>query len=560
MRTLRLSLLFITLGIMGVAFLVYQFIVSRDTVLVPAEGGTYVEGVVGAPKQINPLLCQLNEADRDLCSLVFSGLTRLNESGEAVPDLAETWSISPDGITYTFKLRRDARWEDGAPVTADDVLFTINLIKQPDFPGRKDISELWRQVEATKLDDYTVQFRLNQPYAPFIDYTTIGLLPKHALEGTTAANLDKLPFNQQPKGNGPWRVAELNTSGGRISSITLEPSPTYFGARPKLGRFVLRYYPNSGSLLDAFRNGDVDGMADFSSTAETSAASELPNTTTYSMPSARFVALMINLRKDSGALALTELPVRQALLLALDREAIIRDVLKGRGILAHTPFIPGTWAHDADVRTSGRDLERAKQLLREAGYEVSIVAPSNVEVWQKGGEPIAFTLLTPESGIYPQVAEAVAQQWRELGVQVTVIPVRNIVRNFLATHQFQVALAETLLDGDPDPFPLWHRSQASAGQNFTGWENAEASQWLEQARTTTDRALRVELYRRFQQKFVEELPAIMLYYPAFDYVISSRVRNVQVAPIVYPSDRFRSLSEWMINLRRVPASEVIPQP
>ncbi len=560
MRTLRLSLLLIALGIATIAFLVYQFIISRDTVIVPAEGGTYIEGVVGTPKNINPLLCQLNEADRDLCSLVFVGLTRLNESGEVVPDLAETWTISEDGTTYTFQLRQDARWEDGTPVTADDVMFTIGLIKDPNFPGRRDIGALWQQVGVTRLSDYTVQFRLTQPYAPFIDYTTVGLLPKHILAGTSAASLDAIPFNQQPKGNGPWRVAELNTAGGRVSSIALEPSSTYFGPRPKIGRFVLRYYPNAQALLDAFRNGDVDGMADFSLQSEVDEVSASPNVTTYSMPGARFVALMINLRKDSGALALTELPVRRALMLALDREAIIRDVLRGRGVLANTPFIPGTWAHDESIKLPGRDLERARQMLREAGYEVTTVAPSNVEVWQKDGEPIAFTLLTPEGGIYPQVAEAVARQWRELGVQVTVIPVRNIVRNFLATRQFQVALTETLLDGDPDPFPLWHQSQANAGQNFTGWEDAEASQWLEQARATTDRTQRYEFYRRFQEKFVAELPAIMLYYPAYDYVISSRVKNVQVAPVVHPSDRFRSLSDWMINTRRVLAGEAALQP
>jgi len=559
MRTLRFPLLFIVLGVAGIVFFVYQLVVARDTVVVPAEGGTYIEGVVGAPKNINPLLCQLNEADRDLCSLVFRGLTRLNEGGEVVPDLAESWSISDDGTTFNFKLRRDARWEDGVPVTANDVVFTIDLIKDPSFPGRRDISELWRQVEVTRLDDYTVQFRLARLYAPFLDYTTIGLLPKHSLEGTQSANLEAISISQQPKGNGAWRVAELNTVGGRVSSIVLEPSATYAGPRPKLGRFVLRYYPNLPGLLDAFRNGDVDGMADFTS-PEAIEVADLPDATVYSMPAARFVALMINLRKDSGALALTELPVRQALMMSLDREAIIRDVLKGRGILANTPFIPGTWAHRSDVKSYGRDLEQAKQLLRDAGYEVTTVAPSNVEVWQKDGEPIAFTLLTPEGGVYPKVAEAVARQWRELGVQVTVIPVRNIVSNFLAPRQFQVALTETLLDGDPDPFPLWHQSQANVGQNFTGWENADASQWLEQARTTTDRARRLELYRQFQAKFVEELPAIMLYHPVYDYVISARVKNVQVAPIIYPSDRFRSLNDWMINTRRVLASEAIPQP
>jgi ABC-type transport system substrate-binding protein len=158
-------------------------------------------------------------------------------------------------------------------------------------------------------------------------------------------------------------------------------------------------------------------------------------------------------------------------------------------------------------------------------------------------------LLTPEGGIALRVAEMVARQWRELGVQVTVIPVRNMVTNFLATHQFQVALVETLLDGDPDPFPLWHRSQAINGQNYAGWDDPEVSEWLEQARQTTDRAKRVELYRRFQEAFAEALPALMLYYPVYDYVISSRVRNVQVAPVIHPSDRFRNLHEWSLSAR-----------
>lgn len=559
MRKFRLPLLFIFLGVAATAYLIYQFVILRNTIVVPAEGGTYVEGVVGSPKYINPLLCQLNEADRDLCSLVFSGLTRLNENGEVVPELAKTWSIADDGRTYTFTLRPEARWEDGQPVTARDVVFTVGLLKDPGFPGRPDIGKLWQQVEVSMLDELTVQFRLAQPYAPFLDYTSIGLLPEHMLAGTSAVNLTSLPFNQQPKGNGPWRVAELNTAGGRVSSITLEPSFTYFGPKPKIGRLVLRYYPNSQSLLDAFKNGDVDSMADVGP-AEALEAANLPNATSYLMPTSRLVALMINLRKDSGALALTELPVRQALMLALDREAIIREVLHGRGVLANSPLIPGTWAHDVTVKSYARDLERARQLLQGAGYELATVAPSNVEVWQKDGEPIAFTLLTPESGLYPKIGEAIARQWRELGVQVTVIPVRNIVRNFLATHQFQVALTETLLDGDPDPFPLWHRSQANVGQNYTGWEDAEASAWLEQARTTIDRNQRFELYRRFQQRFAEALPAITLYYPTYEYVVSSRVRNVQVAPILYPSDRFRSLNEWTVNTRRVLASEAVAGP
>ena len=559
MRTLRLPLLFIILGVAAIAFLVYQFVIPRDTVVVPTDGGTYVEGIVGAPKNINPLLCQLNEADRDLCTLTFGGLTRLSDTGEPAPDLAETWSISDNGITYTFKLRADARWEDGAPVTADDVLFTTNLMKDQGFPGRKDIGDLWKQVSVTKLDDRTVAFALAQPYAPFIDYTSIGLLPSHILSGTAAVNLDKVSFNQQPKGNGAWRVTEVNTSSGRITSIALEPANTYFGPKPKIGRLVLRYYATSQALLDAYRNGDVDGVANLLP-ADVAKAADLPNAVSYAMPQSRYVALTFNLRKDNGATALTELQVRQALMYALDRDAIIRDVMRGQAVRADTPFIPGTWAFDAGIQPYGHDLDRAKQLLKSAGYELAIVAPSNVEVWQKNGEPIAFQLLTPEGEAQQKVAEAVARQWRDLGVQVTVLPVRNIVRNFMATKQFQVALAETLLDGDPDPYPLWHQSQAAIGQNFSGWENADASQWLEQARTTTNRDQRFELYRRFQEKFNEELPAITLYYPTYQYIVSSRVKNVQVAPIIYPSDRFRSLSDWTINTRRVLATQATSQP
>ncbi len=553
MRTIRLTLFFIVLGAAGLAFLGYQFIVSRSAVLVTGEGGTYFEGVVGDPEKINPLLCPLNEAERDVCALVFRGLTRLNEAGEVVPDLAESWTISGDGITYTFRLRSNERWEDGAPVTVDDVLFTVGLMKDPAFPGRRDYSELWQRIELIKLDDRTVQFGLPQPFAPFLDYTTVGLLPAHVLSNTLANALEEAAFNRQPIGNGPWRVTELGTAGPRVSSIALEPSSTYSGLRPKLRRLVLRYYPSWQSLLSAFERGDVDGMASFAA-PEPITEDLFTGATLYSMPSARFIALMFNLRRDSGAFPLTELPVRRALMLALDREAIIREALRGRAVLANTPFIPGTWAYHPGVRSYRRDLEQAKELLREAGYELATVAPANVEVWQKDGEPVAFTLLTPEGGVALRVAEMVARQWRELGVQVTVIPVRNMVANFLATHQFQVALVETLLDGDPDPFPLWHRSQAINGQNYAGWDNAEASEWLEQARQTTDRAARVELYRRFQEKFAEELPALMLYYPVYDYVISSRVRNVQVAPIVHPSDRFRSLHEWLVDLRRVPGS------
>lgn len=551
MRSFRLPLLLIILGIAAVAFVVYQLIAPRRTILLPDVGGVYVEGVAGAPQSINPLLCQTNEADRDLCSLVFAGLTRFNDAGEVVPELATAWDISSDGITYTFKLRNDAKWHDGRPVSADDVMFTIGLLQDPAFPGRPDIGAAWRSVKAQKMDGQTVQIALKEPLAAFADYTTIGLLPAHILSGTKASALASLNFNLQPVGNGAWRVAEANTSGARVSQVSLEPYAGWYGTKPNISRITFKYYPNTQAVVDALVNGDVDGAGRLAP-ADLARLETRNDINIYTTKQARYGALIINQRKDSGALALADKTVRQALMLALDREAIVRDALNGQAVVANTPFIPDTWAYGASVKQYPFDPDRARQMLQSAGFELATVAPSNDLVWQKDGEPIAFTLLAPDDSSHRAVAEQVAKQWRQIGVQVAVLPVtRNLERDFLTSRQFQVTLAEVLLDGDPDPYALFHPSQAVQGQNYSGWDNKDAGQLLETARKTTDRVTRGQAYAKFQDLFADELPALTLYYPTYKYAISSRVKNVQVPPLVYASDRLRAINDWFVNTRRV---------
>ena len=555
MRTLRLPLILLVAGVAAILYLVYQFVVPRNTVLVPAPGGTYTEGVVGAPQSVNPLLCAPTSVDHDLCTLVFRGLTRMDQSGGVVPDLAD---VSVDNQTaYTARIRGDARWEDGVNVTADDVIFTTQLLQDQNFPGDPGLKRLWQTVRVNKIDESTVRFELTQPYARFLDFTAIGLLPRHILSGTIAADLARLPYNLQPKGNGTWRVTDVSTANGRISAVTLEPSQ-YAPAKPKIARLVFRYYTTAQAMIDAYRNRDIDGMAGIApSDADRVAA--LPDTVIHSAPQSRFVALFFNLRKDSGATFLADKSVRQALMAALDREAILSEALGGRGVLANTPFIPDTWAYHRGVRGYARDLNRARQLLQNAGYELRAASTSSAQVWQKDGETIGFTLTTPDSESMRAVAEMAAKQWRELGVQVAIQPVRNIQRGSLQPRQFQVVLVETLLDGDPDPYSLWHGSQAAQGRNFTGWDNSEANDLLTQARGNGDRAARASIYARFQDLFAEELPALMLYYPAYQYATAARVRDVQIAPIVYPSDRLRTLNAWMVNTQRVLPAEATAQ-
>ncbi len=552
MRTLRLPLILLIAGVAAILYLVYQFIVPRNTVLIPSSGGTYSEGVVGAPQAINPLLCQPASVDNDLCRLLFRGLTQIEPGGEIAPDLAEVTADS--NLIFTARIKADARWEDGAPVTADDVLFTTSILQDQNFPGDPNLKRLWQNVKVSKLDPATARFELTQPFARFLDFTTIGLLPQHLLSNTVSADINRIPFNLQPKGNGAWRVIDVTTANGRVSAVTLDATQTPGQPHAQIGRLVFRYYASTQAMIDGYRNREIDGMAGIAP-VDAARVNALNDIALYSMPQARFVGLFFNLRRDSGATFLEEQPIRQALMLALDREVIVREALGGRGVLANTPFIPGTWAYKSNVRGYTRDLERAKALLKGAGYELRAASTSAAEVWQKDGEPIGFTLTTPDNETMHNVAELAAKQWRELGVQVTVQPVRNLQRGALQPRQFQVALVETLLDGDPDPYSLWHGSQAQQGKNFTGWDNKEANALLEQGRISGDRVLRFGQYASFQDIFAEDLPALMLYYPAYQYAISTRVQNVQVAPIVYPADRLRALNSWTVNTRRALPSE-----
>ena len=207
------------MGIVLLTLLMGVTAYNVSTVLTPERGGVFREGVAGNPQYINPLLCHAHDIDRDLCSLLFRGLTRLDQQGQVVPDLAESWS-APDGLAYTFRLRENQFWHDGKPVTIDDVLFTIEMMQNPDSPILTDLAELWRSVAVERVDDRTVRFLLDQPYAPFLDFTTVGLLPKHIWQDVPPAELRDSPFNLHPVGNGPMQVALTSAQ-----FIRLERSP-----------------------------------------------------------------------------------------------------------------------------------------------------------------------------------------------------------------------------------------------------------------------------------------------------------------------------------------------
>ncbi len=546
------QVILIFLGVLLVGILLAYLAFNYTTVVRPGEGGTYVEGIAGSPVYLNPLLSgynRPNQIDHDLCTLLFRGLTRLNAQGEVEADLAREWQVTLDGLTYTFHLRPNAYWHDGKPVTVDDVIFTINLLKDPDFPGPVELgANVWQMIEIERVNRLTVRFKLpeDQPYAPFLDYTTFGLLPAHILGGIRAADLPNLEFNLNPIGNGPFQLAGIGVEEEIITSLTLEKFSRYEGDAPYLDRIQFRFYPNEQTVMEAYKAGEVDGIARVPP-AQLSRARNLSNLNLYSARIARQGLIILNLnRRDRPYLQ--EQKVRQALMYALDRQQIIDQALDGQAIIAHSPILPGSWAYKEDIFRYEYDPSQARALLDEAGWLI----PSGETTRRKDGRLLTFSLLTSNEPERVSAATIAAEQWAAVGVTTTVeiISSQNLYEA-LNARDFDAALVYLALPGDPDPYPFWHEEQIESGQNYAGFAHRRISEVIEQARIVNGREMRQSLYDEFQELFAQEMPALLLYVPVYTYGVNERIYGVQISPLVSPADRFQNIDQWWIVPRRV---------
>lgn len=540
---LRWQFLLAFLGAALLVALLGHLAQGMTTVIVPDSGGTYAEGVAGKPQVVNPLLAR-TAVDQDLISLVFEGLTSRSATGEVTPRLARSWTISPDGLSYDFELRQDVRWHDGMPFSAEDALFTFRLAGDPSFPGLASLTSLWRQVEVEKLASHRIRFRLPEAFTPFIDYTSLGLLPAHLLAEVPPASLETSPFNFHPIGTGPWRVESLTSAAARLVR-----NEAYYGRLPLLGELRFQFYPDPESVLAAYREGQVDGVAQVVPSM-LDEVRRLGSLQLYNAWLSGYTLVFLNhqdpLFKDPR--------VRQALLWALDRQRLVDEALAGQGIVAHSPMLPGTWSHYPEVLRYRHDPARARELLEAAGW----ADEDGDGLRDRGGRPFQFVLLTnldPQRG---QVAEMLAAYWREVGLSVSVQRVDDgtLVLQHLQPRQFQAVLfAWQNLPADPDPYPMWHSTQVEEdGQNYGQVRDRRLDELIEAARQIHDRRERAVLYAEFQIRFSEVVPALLLYYPVYTYGVDERVREVQIGPLHSPSDRFRTLPDWYLKIKRVVTS------
>jgi peptide/nickel transport system substrate-binding protein len=530
----------------------------QGTTPVPVSGGIYTEGLIGTLKRLNPLLAVNNSVDRDICRLVFSSLVTFDSLGNPQPDLAESWGMSQDGTLYNFSLRKDLVWHDGNPITADDVIFTVELMRTAGGILPADLVSFWKDVEVKGLSEQQLQFRLPESFAPFLNYLTFGVLPKHLLEGVTPAKLAEDSFNLHPVGSGPYQFDHFLMDQNQIIGVVLKAFDRYYVHKPYIDQFVLRYYPDAKTALEAYQAGEVQGISQVD-TDTLPAALAQPGLSLYTSRQPRLMLVYLNLKNDDVAF-FQDAAFRRALLAGINRQSIMDQVFAGQAVMADGPILPGNWAYYDHIDHLSYDLSGALNMLKDAGYELA--KDSSDLINTKDSKSVAFQLLYPDLPAYQSVAEALKKDWASLGITVDLEakPYAELISQRLEQHVYQAALVQISLSNspDPDPYPFWDQAMTESGQNYSQWDNRTASEFLEQARVTVDQGERIRLYHNFQVTFSKEMPSLPLFYPMYTYAIDSQVQGVQIGPLFDASDRFADAVNWSLPIAKTTAKTAVP--
>ena len=534
---------FIVIALIGLLAVVSVGAVFLDQAessgVVPAEGGTYIEGVTSSAQYLEPILAA-TDVDQDVVNLAFAGLTQLDKDGSVVPDLA-TLTTEGDGKVWTFTIRDNAKWHDGAPVTAADVAYTVSLVQDKGYVG--SYSDAFRGVKTEVVGPRVVRFTLPEAFGSFAANTTLPLLPEHLLSGVSYNDLARSAFNLRPIGAGPFRVVEADPR-----QVVLARNDDYYKVqpervRPYLDRIVLRSYPTAADALTAASRGDIDGVGGLS-TADAVRARTYKNLALYSFPTSDYTALFLNVRPDKAVFR--DRAVRQAIATAIDKGRVLDLAADGRGRVAHELVPPSSWAYVRDIKRYDRSLDDARALLDAAGW----TDHDGDGIRDKNGVKLAFGISTSDEPARVSAVLQIGDDLRQIGIAVELraVPFSLLLDKVVAERQYDALLIGITGSGDPDPYPLFHSSEiADPGHNFSGYFTLPLDRALENSRRTSDQAKRLELISTVFNAVSVESPVIFLYFSDYLYVQSKTVQGLRLMPITAPSDRFWNAYDWYVK-------------
>lgn len=540
---------------------------------VAAYGGMIKEGIVGEPRHINPLLSQ-SDADRDLVKLIYSGLFKYNEDGKLVPDLAKSYETSPDELNYTIYLKEDVMWHDGTPITADDIIFTVQTAQNPDYGSLQRIN--WQGVELEKVNDQVVIFKLKNKYAQFLNNLTMPLLPQHLWENVKPINFALSELNIKPIGAGPYKFKKLKkNSSGRINIYELAANSYFNTGKPFIEKLELKFYGSEDALIEAYNKNEIDNLVVISpKNIKKIRFKQRLTVEKIKMP--RYFGVFFNQNQSK---ILSDKNIRLALAHATDKESIIGIVLENNGIVRDAPIMDTVLESDRETKKYEYNRNLAKEIFQKAGWLASPASPRPAsstkqgkrveagpkptaergnkidenEILMKGDEKLSLKLTTSTWPELAEVAQQLKEQWKEVGVdlQIEVLPTSNL-QQIIKERNYQMLLFGEILNLDPDPFSLWHSSQKrDPGLNLALYDNKAADKLLEEARQTLNPDERRDKYNEFQKLVVEDLPALFLYSPYYLYAHSKKIMGFENHIISTPSDRLLNIEKWYVETKRV---------
>ncbi|MFA6177906.1 MAG: ABC transporter substrate-binding protein [Candidatus Paceibacterota bacterium] len=521
-------------------------------VTIPLHGGTISEGIIGTPRFINPVLAN-SPVDLDLVSLIYSGLMRKNPDGTLSPDLAEKYEMSKDGLIYKFTLKDKIYFQDEEPVTVDDIIFTINEIKDPVIKSPRKVN--FDGVNAIKIDDKTIEFSLKKPYPSFLESLTLGIMPRYLWNNSSIELNDA---NISPIGSGPYLIKNVTKeSSGIINSYELESFDKFILGEPYIAKINLYFYLNENDLIGALEDGTVEQISSI-----TPLNADILKERNYQIDASvlpRIFGLFFNQNKN---ILFTDKVITKAIDQAIDKDKVVREVLFNYGVAIDDPIPPNMIAYQklsAD-NNSSRELilQNIQNSLAKNGWSKGTDGFLQKTITDKNKKKttttLEFSISTGNAEELTKTAEIIKQDLEKIGMKVNIktFEIGNLNQNVIRPRDYDALLFGQIINNESDLFAFWHSSQRKdPGLNVAVYANAKVDKILEDASITINEQARIKKYAQFEDEMKKDMPAVFLYSPNFIYVISKNLKGLSINHITSPADRFSSVYSWYTETENV---------
>ncbi|MFA5773110.1 MAG: ABC transporter substrate-binding protein [Candidatus Paceibacterota bacterium] len=562
-------LVFVTILFVAFIFMIVLLgkINSVFMINIPTNGGTITEGIIGVPTLISPVI-SLSDADKDLTSLVYSGLMRKTPEGKFIPDIAESFTVSPDGTSYTFIIKKNAKFHNGTKVTADDVIFTIEKIKDPIIKSPRKMG--WDGISVSKKDDYTIVFTLAQPYISFLDNTTIGILPSSLWKSVNVNEFNLSPLNTKAIGTGPYKIKSvLKNKDGISLEYKLERFNNFSLGKPRIKYFNIISYANEKDLVKALLNHSIDQAGGISSENTESIKKGKYVIRTATLP--RIFGIFFNSSKNK---IFTDQTIVKAFDKAINKQEIVDQVLGGYGSMVYSPIPEKIIPSESKEKYNNATIEEANLLLEKAGWVkgddgirtkggtttktvTKKVGGKTVTQAVKSTTPVtrlSFSLTTGDTPELKQTALLIQEQLAKIGVEVDIKKVYETgqLNQLIRAREYEALFFGQVVNHESDLYSFWHSTQRTdPGLNIAMYNDKKADTILESIQKTLKIEDRINKYEDLAKEFTINIPAILIYSPEYLYVTSPNLNNFSIENITIPSDRFSEIYTWSADTDKV---------